>query len=92
MDDQHDYFLITLYDLLGEKERAVVTISKYDDAILSFCDGIARSREEIQNHIGVKSRSYFTLKILKPMLESGALEATASTKSKNLKYIASTKK
>ncbi len=92
LDDQHDYFLITLYDLLGEKERAVVTVSKYDDSILSFCSGIARSREEIQNHIGIKSRSHFTLRILKPMLESGALVATASPRSKKIKYIASTKK
>lgn len=88
LDDQHDYFLITLYDLLGE-ERAVVTISKYDDEILSFCKEQARSREEIQNHIGIKSRSYFTIRILKPMLESGFLEPTSDKKSKKVKYITS---
>ena len=88
LDDQHDYFLITLYDLLGE-ERAVVTISKYDDEILSFCKEQARSREEIQNHIGIKSRSYFTIRILKPMLESGFLEPTSDKKSKTVKYITS---
>lgn len=92
LDDQHDYFLITLYDLLAEKERAVVTISKYDDEILSFCKDVARTRDEIQEHIGMKSRSYFTLRILKPMVESGVLEVTANNKSKNSKYITSAKK
>lgn len=91
LDDQHDYFLITLYDLLSEKDRSIATITKYDDQILSFCKDMARSREEIQNHIGIKSRSYFTLKILKPLLESGFLEVTANGKSKNSKYITSSK-
>ncbi len=92
LDDQNDYFLITLYDLLADEERAMTSASKYDEAILSFCAGVARSRDEIQDHIGIKSRSYFTLKILKPLLESGALESTAKEKSKNSKYITSDQK
>lgn len=92
LDDQNDYFLITLYDLLCDDKNFVRKEGKFDNAILSFCSGIARSREEIQNYIGIKSRSYFALKILKPLLDEGSLKTTASNKSKNLKYIASLKK
>ncbi len=92
LDDQHDYFVITLYDLLNEKERSVITVSKYDDKILSYCNGKARSREEIQDYIGVKSRSYLSTKILKPLVESGALETTSNISSKKVKYITSIKK
>lgn len=91
LNDQHDYFLITLYDLLGENKNAVTKASKYDDTILSYCNNMARSRDEIQNYVGVRSRSYFTTKILKPLLESGALEATSSSKSRKIKYITSNK-
>lgn len=92
LDDQHDFFLITLYDMLGEKENKVVFNGKYDEEILTFCKDVARSREEIQNHIGIKSRTYLTSKILKPMLEFGTLEATAGAKSRKIKYIAAAKK
>lgn len=91
LEDQNDYFLITLYDLLGDINNSVVTTSKYDEKILLYCSGVARSREDIQNHIGMKSRSYFSQKILKPLLESGSLVITTNEKSKNLKYIATRK-
>lgn len=86
--DQHDYFLIILYDMLGEKDNSVIINSKYGKEILTFCNGIARSREEIQTHIGYKSRSHFMSDILKPLLEAGTLKTTANNKSKNTKYIA----
>ncbi len=91
LEDQNDYFLITLYDLLGDINNSVVTTSKYDEKILLYCSGVARSREDIQNYIGMKSRSYFSQKILKPLLESGSLVITTKEKSKNLKYIATRK-
>ena len=91
LNDQHDYFLITLYDMLGEKNNSVILNGKYDEAILSFCNGVARSREEIQAHIGYKSRSHFMADILKPLLEAGSLETTANSKSRNAKYIATIK-
>ena len=91
MNDQHDYFLITLYDMLGEKNNSVILNGKYDEAILSFCNGLASSREEIQAHIGYKSRSHFMADILKPLLEAGTLETTANSKSRNAKYIATIK-
>ena len=91
LNDQHDYFLITLYDTLGEKDDSVVINGKYDEAILTFCNGVARSREEIQTHIGYKSRSHFMSDVLKPLLEAGTLKLTAKRKSKNAKYIATIK-
>ncbi len=92
LDDQHDYFLITMFDLLAESENRILFHGPYDEKILSFCNGVARTREEIQEHIGIKSRSYFNLKILKPMLESGTMVATSGLKSRKRKYIAAAKK
>lgn len=91
LNDQHDYSLITLYDMLGEKNNSVIINGKYDEAILVFCNGVAHSREEIQAHIGYKSRSHFMSNVLKPLLESGALKTTANSKSKHIKYIATSK-
>lgn len=41
LNDQHDYFLITLYDMLGEKNNSVIINGKYDEAILAFCNGVS---------------------------------------------------
>ncbi len=87
IDEEHDYFLITLYDLLALHDNVITATTKYDKIILEFCKNYARSREEIQEHIGIKSRSYFTLNILKPLVKSGALIQTSSLKSKYSKYI-----
>lgn len=91
LNDQHDFFLITLYDMLGEKNNSVILNGKYDEAILTFCNGVAHSREEIQTHIGYKSRSHFMSNVLKPLLEAGTLKTTTNSKSKHTKYIATIK-
>lgn len=49
------------------------------------------SREEIQTHIGFKSRSHFMSNVLKQLLEADALKTTANSKSKHIKYIATSK-
>lgn len=41
LNDQHDYFLITLYDMLGEKNNSVIINGKYDEAIMAFFNGVA---------------------------------------------------
>ena len=41
LNDQHDCFLITLYDMLGEKNNSVIINGKYDEAILAFCNGVS---------------------------------------------------
>lgn len=41
LNDKHDCFLITLYDMLVEKNNSVIINGKYDEAILAFCNGVA---------------------------------------------------
>lgn len=91
LNDQHAFFLITLYDLLGSEKDKVILTGAYGEKILSFCNGVARTREEIQNYIGYKSRSHFTLDVLKPMLEAGTLKVTTNPKSRKLRYISAAK-
>jgi Fic family protein len=57
-------------------------------AILEFCSE-PRSRDGIQQYIGVSNRGYFRTSILKPMLESGKLKMTIPDKpnSRNQKYV-----
>lgn len=57
-------------------------------SILAFC-AEPRSRDEIQQHIGISNRGYFRTNILKPLLEAGKLKMTIPDKpnSKNQKYI-----
>jgi ATP-dependent DNA helicase RecG len=61
---------------------------KRTKAILEFC-AEPRSRDEIQQHIGVSNRGYFRTSILKPLLESGKLKMTIPDKpnSRNQKYV-----
>lgn len=60
------------------------------DQILSFCN-IARSKSEILAHCGFKSTKSFTMRYLKPLLDSGQLKMTIPEKpnSRNQKYIKS---
>ena len=63
-------------------------VQRRETAILSFCI-VPRTREEIQNYIGIKDRSYFREKILKPLLASNKLSMTIPDKpnSKLQKYV-----
>lgn len=82
-----DFFTITFYDLLNEEKAIPKEVGPYDIKILEYCDGVARSREEIQNYLGLKSTSNFMKNILKPLVESGLLITTAKKFSKNQKYL-----
>ncbi len=55
--------------------------------ILEYC-GIPRSRGEIQEFIGITSRSYFREKVLNPLIRGGLLKLTIPDKprSPNQKY------
>lgn len=57
--------------------------------LIEFCS-IARTRDEIQAHLGISSREYLRKNILKPLLDAGQLKMTIPDKpnSKNQKYIA----
>jgi len=83
-----DFFKITFYDLLCTEEAVPKIVGPYDSRVLEFCRGVARSREEIQSHIGYMSSSNFMKMVLKPLLEAGLLIMTAKPRSKHQKYIA----
>lgn len=87
LDGNDDFFVITLFDILADKKDNDVLESKYDEMILDFCDGIARSREEIQQHIGYSSRGHFMVDVLKPLIEKGLIIRTAPLKSRSQKYL-----
>jgi hypothetical protein len=70
-----------------EQTHTNVIEGKYDDKILEFCYDNARTSEEIQNHINYTSRSNFSSKILKPLLDNNYLLKLAPNKSKNQKYL-----
>lgn len=56
--------------------------------LLEFCS-IARSRQEMQEFVGMSSREHFRKKILIPLLESGQIAMTMPDKpnSRNQKYV-----
>lgn len=56
--------------------------------LLEFCLE-ARTRQEMQDFIGMTSREHFRKNILKPLLEAGKIRMTLPSKpnSKNQKYI-----
>ena len=57
-------------------------------SILEYCI-MPRTREDIQKHIGIANRSYFSRVFLKPLLDSGQLIMTVPDKpnSRNQKYV-----
>ena len=85
LENSPDAFTVVLYDLLFDASE--VEKDAYESIVVEFCKGVARSREEIQRHVGIQSRAYFTSKILRPLLEKGAIKRTAPAKSPNVKYI-----
>lgn len=87
LEGNDDFFIITLFDILADQKENDILQTKYDEIILKFCDGVARSREEIQQYIGYSSRGHFMSDILKPLMEKGLIIQTAPSKSKNQKYL-----
>ena len=79
------------YDLHDATTQVTMQVGMQDDrgiTILDFCD-IPRTRDEIQQLIGISNREYFRKSILKPLLESGQLRMTIPDKpnSRNQKYL-----
>jgi ATP-dependent DNA helicase RecG len=79
-------------NLDGTTVQVTIQDNNQDDRIamlLEFC-AIARTREEIQDYIGIANRGYFRSMILRPLLESGKLRMTIPDKpnSRNQRYIA----
>lgn len=83
------------YDLHTGTAHDRAQVGAHDERIISlleFCS-VARTRDEMQEHIGITSREYFRKNILKPLLEAEQLKMTIpdKPKSKNQKYITSEK-
>jgi len=75
------------YNLVSKSDQ----VSDQDERmklILEFCS-VARTREEMQQHLGIAHRDYFRKTILRPLLESGEFKMTIPDKpnSRNQKYI-----
>jgi len=65
-----------------------VALQDRREALLSFCSA-PKTRNEMQQFMGLSDREYFRKGILKPLLESGQLRMTIpdKPKSKNQKYV-----
>ena len=79
-------------DLHGDLDDSTMQVTMQDeriDALLKYCDA-PRTRDEMQQHLGMANRDCFRKSVLKPMLESGKLRMTIPDKpnSSNQKYIA----
>jgi len=72
----------------GTQDSTQVTTQDKINRILEFCS-VPRSRDEMQQHIGMATREYFRKNILKPLLDSGQLKMTIPDKpnSRNQRYI-----
>jgi len=60
------------------------------DMLIEFCS-TPRTREEMQEHLGIANRGYFRTKVLKPLLDVEKLRMTIPDKpnSRNQKYVRS---
>lgn len=64
------------------------TIEKYKTKLLSYCN-IPRTAQEISQFLGIKSRTYISTNIIKPLISNGLLEYTNrnSINARNQKYV-----
>lgn len=70
---------------VGEHASEHVDIQKYNTKeILKFCE-TPKSRNEIQEFLGIKSRSYFSRKVLNPLINGGLLKLTIPEKPRSPK-------
>jgi len=79
------------FNLDGDLNGSTSQVTIQDDranALLEFCT-TPRTRDEMQNHIGILSRDHFRRSILKPLLDSGVLQMTIPDKpnSRSQKYV-----
>lgn len=79
--------IIPLTDKLGEHASEHAEIQGATENIIEFCKE-PKTRLEIQNFLNIKSRSYFSQKVLNPLIKSGLLKLTIPDKPKspNQKY------
>ncbi len=81
-------FIITLKDLSYIRDNNDdETINK----VLSFCV-TPKTRQEIQDYLGIKTRTYISSKIIAPLLNSGKLKPLEKKQSPNQRYISTKNK
>ena len=80
------FFFITFYDLLNDDSLENINVPYMDD-ILKFCEANAKSRQEIQELLGLKNSSYFSNKILSPLVKNNLIKPIGKKHSRNVKYI-----
>ena len=81
------------FDLDGATNQVTVQDSNQNkriESLVEFCT-VPRTRDEMQQYIGITNRGHFRTSILKPLLDSGELLMTLPDKpnSRNQKYIRS---
>lgn len=80
------------YNLHGQTVQETVQVTMQDARMVELVDFCltAKTRDEMQSHIGIVNRDYFRRAYLKPLLESGQLRMTIPDKpnSRNQRYIA----
>ena len=82
------FFRSNLYGIIQDTIQDTIQDKNREAAILNYCK-VPRTREEIQNYVGIKNRPYFSKYILKPLLDSNKLNMTIPDKpnSKLQKYV-----
>ena len=84
-------FRVILKNVNFNLHTCTVQVRVQDERIvnlLEFCSE-AKTRQEMQEFIGITSREHFRKNVLKPLLETGKIKMTFPNKpnSKNQKYI-----
>ncbi len=84
-ENRRNEFVVTLYNKM--ESSAVEAAVKKTDNLLDFCKQ-PRSRQEIADHLGVKTIFYVMQHYVQPLLENGKLAMTipGKPKSRNQKY------
>lgn len=81
-------FMIVLFDLLDDGTGIQMNdLCPKAQEILAYCENEAHTRKEIQDHLGIASRSYMTAKCLAPLVKKGYLKTTARANSPIVKYL-----
>lgn len=91
LKNENNFFWITFYDLLSDQRIENYNVPHIEE-VLKFCEDFARSKKEIQEHLGIASSSYVSNKIITPLVKMNLLKMTSEKNSKNNKYLSNDKK
>ena len=92
LENYGDYFSITLYDLLFNKEDFIssqtTTTETIEQLIIRLCSEGPKSRKQLQEAAGVSSRSHFVIRYLQPLIANETiLEIPSRDSYRQKKYI-----